>query len=104
MVQELTFQDFSQKLNSENKPIIIELGADWCSPCKALEPAFKEISEEIKNAKFYKIDVDKEPGLTKKFEVMSVPTIIIFKKGKEIARINGYPGKENLKERILSKI
>lgn len=103
MVQELNSKEFSQKIEEE-KPVIIEYGARWCSPCRALEPTLEELSKETTKAKFYKIDVDKEPELTKKFSIMSVPTIIILKKGKEIARINGYPGKEQLKEKILSKI
>ena len=103
MVIELTFKEFSQKIGEE-KPMIIEYGALWCSPCRALEPVLEELSKETTKAKFYKIDVDKEPELTRKFDIMSVPTIIIFKKGKEILRINGFPGKEKLKDVILSKI
>ncbi|MEK6952560.1 MAG: thioredoxin [Nanoarchaeota archaeon] len=105
MVIELTSKEFSQKVDLEEKPVVVDFSADsWCAPCKVLSPIYEEFSKEIKKAKFYKVDADKEPELTRKFNIMSVPTIIIFKKGKEIARINGYPGKEQLRERILSKI
>ncbi|MEK6934325.1 MAG: thioredoxin [Nanoarchaeota archaeon] len=104
MVEELTSENFSEKVEKEEKPVIIDLSADWCAPCKALTPAYKELSKEIKQAKFYEIDVDKEPELTKKFGVMSVPTVVILKKGKEVGRINGFSGKDSLKEKILSKV
>lgn len=92
-------------IEKEEKMAIVDFSADsWCAPCKVLSPVYEELSKEITKAKFYKIDVDKEPELTRKFDIMSVPTIIIFKKGKEIARINGYPGKEKLKDVILSRI
>jgi len=103
MVMELISKTFSQ-INTEEKLVIVDYSADWCAPCKVLEPVFKQLSQEITKAKFYKVDVDKESDLTKKFDIMSVPTIIIFKKGKEIVRINGFPGKEKLKDVILSKI
>lgn len=101
---ELTSDNFSQKVEKEDKTILIDFSGEWCTPCKALNPVYEELSKEITKAKFYKVDVDKEQELTKKFDIMSVPTIIIFKKGREIARINGYPGKEKLKDVILSKI
>src|SRR3989344_6405696 len=99
MVMELISKTFSQ-INREEKLVIVDYSADWCAPCKVLEPVFKQLSQEITKAKFYKVDVEKESDLTKKFDIMSVPTIIIFKKGKEIVRINGFPGKEKLKDVI----
>ena len=66
-----------------------------------MAPIFKEISEEI-NIKCYEIDVDKEPELAQKYDIMSVPTIILINQGRETGRINGALPKKQLKERILS--
>ena len=102
MVKELTNLEFFDAIKSRNS--VVDFGADWCMPCKLLSPVFESLSKEIKEANFFKVDVDKEPELAEKFGVMSVPTIIILKNGKEVSRINGFSGKESLKAQILSKI
>ena len=103
MVKSLDKKEF-KKIENSDKISILDFSASWCSPCKALEPAFGALSDEMKNYNFYEIDVDKEYELARRFEIMSVPTIIVFKKGLELGRINGFSGKDRLKQEILARV
>ncbi|MDP6642066.1 MAG: thioredoxin [Candidatus Nanoarchaeia archaeon] len=80
--------------------IIVDFWAEWCSPCKEMDPIFDQLGEEIKNLKFAKLNVDKEPELAVRFGVMSIPTFLIIKKGEEIGRIVGSMQKSTFKEKI----
>ena len=84
--------------------IIIDFWADWCYPCKEMSPVFEEISKEVKGLKFAKMDVDEEPELASKFGVMSIPTFLFLKDGKEIKRFVGVMAKSSLKEKIKELI
>ena len=101
-VKELTHKNFDE--NTKNGTSIIDFHAiSWCAPCKVLKPIFEQLSNEIK-IQFYEVDVDSEPRLAQRFQIMSVPTTIILKNGKEILRINGALPKEEFKKRLLSKL
>jgi|ETNmetMinimDraft_11_1059920.scaffolds.fasta_scaffold97524_2 thioredoxin 1 len=82
------------------EPIIVDFWAGWCSPCKEMDPMFDQLSEEIKNLKFAKLNVDQEPELAVRFGVMSIPTFLIIREGKEIGRIVGSMQKSTFKEKI----
>jgi thioredoxin len=73
---------------------LIDFWADWCAPCKQMNPVIEELISEGFNVE--KIDVDKEQALAQKYGVMSIPTYIFEKDGKEIARISGATSKDNL--------
>ena len=80
---------------------VIKFTAEWCAPCKQLAPLFKELSEEIKKF-FFEVNVDEEQKLAQLFNILSIPTIVIVRNGKEIGRINGMMPKQQLKEKIMS--
>ncbi len=84
---------------TKNKAIV-DFYATWCGPCKMLSPIFEELSNEISNVDFIKVDVDKHEDLCKEYKVMSIPTLIIFENNKEIKRFVGFIPKEKLKEFI----
>ncbi len=88
-----------EKLLKEDR-IIIDFSADWCGPCRMLSPIFEELSKSIKEIKFGKINVDNEQEIAKSNNVGSIPTLIIFEKGKEVKRHSGFMSKENLIEFI----
>jgi len=103
-IQILNNKNFEEESTKEKIGVVNFHAISWCTPCKTLAPLFKQLSEEIKDANFYEVDVESEIELAKKFSIMSVPTIVILKNGQEIVRINGFSNKENLKSAILSKI
>ena len=80
--------------------VVVDFFATWCGPCKMLGPVFEEVSNEVKDIKFIKVDIDKHEDLCRKYKVMSVPTLIVFDKGKEVKRNIGFIPKDRLKEFI----
>ncbi len=83
--------------------IVADFFADWCGPCKMIAPFFHEISEEIPDIAFVKINVDDNEELANELNVKSIPTIIIFKNGVEKDRKIGFATKPALKTWILEK-
>ncbi|KFX56765.1 thioredoxin [Clostridium botulinum] len=78
--------------------VIVDFFADWCGPCKMLAPIFEELEEEMKDkVKFFKVNVDESGELASKFSVFSIPTMIIFKDGKDVSTEIGFLPKEKIK-------
>tara|TARA_B100000575_G_scaffold60312_2_gene45729 strand:- start:4225 stop:4545 length:321 start_codon:yes stop_codon:yes gene_type:complete len=77
--------DFNQDINSQNVPVVVDFGADWCGPCKQLDPILEEIADENTDKfKIFKINIDENPMVPQKFGVRGIPTIMLFKEGKLI--------------------
>lgn len=95
MAKVITSQNFETEVLKSEKPILIDFWATWCGPCMRQAPIVEALSEE--GYAVGKIDVDQEPALAQQFQVMSIPTLIIFKGGKEVQRIVGLTSKEKLK-------
>lgn len=74
---------------ASDKPVLIDFYADWCGPCRMVAPIVHEIAEENDNVVVGKINVDDEPELAQRFGVMSIPTLVVMKNGKEAARATG---------------
>ena len=84
-----------------NQPVLVDFHATWCGPCKTQAPILKELSAEIKDkARIIKIDVDKNQPLAQKYQVRSVPTLILFKNGQLLWRQAGVATKQQLLEII----
>lgn len=73
---------------------VVDFYATWCGPCRMFGPIFEEVSSE-NNYNFVKLDVDKSEDIARKYGVMSIPTIILFKDGKEIKRMTGFMSKDD---------
>ena len=94
----------SQNFQSEvlNKDIaLVDFYADWCGPCKMIAPIVEEIAEENPQIPVGKVNVDDSGELAMAYNVISIPTLIVFKNGKESARIVGYRSKESILEQLL---
>ncbi len=93
---------FNNIINSD-KPILVDFYADWCGPCKTLAPILKQVKEELGEAvKIVKIDVDKNQPLAVKYQVRGVPTMLLFKNGKQLWRQSGVLQKNDIVSIIKS--
>lgn len=95
---ELTNETFSKNL--EGKTVIVDFWAGWCGPCRMLAPVIEELEKEMTDLVFAKVDTDSYPDLAAGHGVRSLPTMIVFKDGKEVDRIIGYQTKDALKGRL----
>ena len=84
--------------------MLVDFWASWCGPCRMLSPIVDQLSTEMKGLRFGSVNVDEQPSLSEKFEVASIPTLLIFKNGKVIANRVGATSKENLREWINSSM
>ena len=96
MAKTITSQNFEEEVLKSEKPILIDFWATWCGPCMRQGPIVEELAEEGYNVG--KIDVDQEMGLAQLFSVVSIPTLLIFKDGKEAHRLVGLTAKEDIKK------
>jgi thioredoxin 1 len=94
MIKEITSKEFKEVI--KDGKVVIDFFATWCGPCKMLSPVMDEISSELKDVNFYKIDVDKNEDVAMEYGIMSIPTIIIFKDGKVVNSIVGLKSKDEL--------
>lgn len=98
---QFTDSNFESEVLKNEQPVLVDFFASWCGPCKLQGPIVEELAAELAGkAKIGKLDVDGNPQTAGKFEVMSIPTIVIFKNGQPVQRFTGLQGKEILKEEL----
>src|SRR3989344_748038 len=101
MAVKLTTQSSFQKDVLDDKDtVFVDFYADWCGPCKVTSPLIDELSEELKNIKFLKVDVDSNPQLAQQYSIFSIPTFMIFKGGQVVSQFVGAMGKEGFLSEI----
>jgi len=99
MVKEINESDFEKEVFNSKELVLVDFYADWCPPCKALSPIIEELSSEGK-IKAVKINIDSARNLASKYQVMSIPTMILFKNGEKFGVKIGLRSKSEIEEWI----
>lgn len=105
--QELTLTDqtFDEEIKGATEPVLVDFWAEWCGPCKMVAPILSEIAEDqAGKLRVAKVNIDENLELARRFEVMSIPTMILFKDGEPQTRIVGAKGKGQLLQELHSYI
>lgn len=98
MVKQITDKEFDESIKTGK--VLVDFYAEWCGPCKMLSPVVDELSEELKDVNFYKLNVDESDEVVRKYSVMSIPTLLIFENGELKNTSVGFKSKDELKEML----
>lgn len=93
---EVTSKNFDEEVLNSEKKVLIDFYADWCQPCKILEPTVKEIASENEDIKVIRINIDEESDLAAEYQIMSIPTLVVIENGKEKDRSIGVVSKNKI--------
>ena len=93
---EITKANFDDEVMKSEKPVLLDFWAEWCGPCRALAPVVEEVAAEAEAVKVGKVNVEREMELARRFGVSSIPTLILFKNGKEVKRSLGFIDKTKI--------
>lgn len=89
-----TEEEFNREIMNDR--VVVDFFANWCGPCKMLAPIVEEVSNELEKITFIKVDIDEIESLPRQFDIMSIPTLLVFEKGELIKRHTGYMDKDEL--------
>jgi len=96
MVKEIKETDFKKEISTGK--VLVDCYATWCGPCRMLSPIIDQLSEEINEVNFCKLDVDNAPAVSDEYGIMSIPTLLLFKDGKLSDTVVGLRSKDELEE------
>ncbi len=91
----ITDQNFEGEVLKSDLPVLVDFWAVWCGPCQMALPVIDQLAKDYEGkVKIGKANVDENPKIANQFQIMSIPTVVLFQNGKEIKRLIGFPGKE----------
>ncbi len=99
-VKTFSEENFEEEVLKSEGTVLVDFYADWCGPCKAMSPIIDEIAEEVSNAKVGKVNVDESSELAMKYNVASIPTIMVFKNGQPSKTFVGVTEKDAIKSEL----
>ncbi|MEG0778768.1 MAG: thioredoxin [Oscillospiraceae bacterium] len=95
-------ENFEKEVLLSSQPVLVDFWASWCGPCRMLSPIVEQIADEHPEVKVGKINVDEQPELAEKFQVMGIPTLLLFKDGKKAATSVGARPKAEIEAMLKS--
>jgi thioredoxin 1 len=102
---EITSENFDKEVKSSKEPVLIDFWAPWCMPCKTIAPTVEAVARDMKGKlKVCKSNVDESPELATRLSILNIPTLMLFKNGREATRIVGVNSKEAIEKKINSEI
>ncbi len=102
---EVTQENFEKEVLKADRPVLVDFWAPWCMPCKIIAPAVEEIALEMKaKVRVMKVNVDEAPDVATELSILNIPTLVVFKGGKEVARMIGVNSKDAIANKINSVI
>jgi len=102
-VHDLSEAALDDELLQSKEPILVDFWAPWCGPCRAMSPAVEAVAQKLAGeAKVYKVNVDENPSVSPRFNIRGIPTLILFKDGREANRIIGLSSKEQIEALVTS--
>ena len=100
MTIEVTAQNFDEEVLNYKGKVIVDFWAEWCGPCMMLGPIIEEVSEEVDDVKFCKVNCDEARDVALQFGIMTIPNLIVFENGEQVNQSIGYIEKEDVLELI----
>lgn len=101
-VLELNVENFENEVIHAEKPVLIDFWASWCGPCRMLSPIVDELAEEHPEMKVCKVNVDEQEELAARFDIMSIPTLLVFRNGEQVAQSVGVQSKQAILDMLLA--
>ena len=96
-MQSVSQVDFQREVLDSQEPVLVDFSADWCHPCKALDPLVEQLAEEWKGrVRVVKLDADQSPEILMKYSVLGIPSLLLFKGGQLLERVSGYQSRDKL--------
>jgi thioredoxin 1 len=92
--------DFTQVVEGSSKPFILDFWAPWCGPCRMMEPVLKEVADEYPGVTVGKLNVDENPAIATRFDILSIPTLLVVNGGQVVKKIVGARSKKQLVEEL----
>ena len=100
-ITDLTDETFDEEVGSSELPLVVDFWAEWCGPCRMVAPVLEAIAaENADRIRVAKLDVDDAPGVARRFQIMSIPTLMVFKDGVAKKRLVGAKGKGQLLDEL----
>lgn len=103
-MKEISQQEFDEIVINNEGVTLVDFWAKWCGPCKMLAPVLEVVEKDLEQVKFVKVDVDENEELADKYQISTIPTLLIFKDGKVIDTLVGFMPKDSLKAKISSHL